>query len=246
MRSSWSILALLLGAGVAHGAEPAAPSGTAVAPGPQPFVASYRMIRDGTHIADARFELKRDQEDGWTFSSETKAAGLIALFYRDTIVEHSAFRMGDAGPIPLAYRYEHRGSSKDRDGRYAFDWQKERVTGTFRGKPVDLPLARGTLDPLTLRLAVGLDLARAALPVAYAVVERRQTRRYELAQLPPQRIRTPYGELEVRGVVRSSDDGAKTTRFLYAPSLGWAPALLEQSETDEATYRLELVTFSAK
>jgi len=245
------------------GAEPALPAVQPVAPaavaplaavpeaapkvaGPVPFVASYRMVRDGTHIADARFELARDGEDGWTFSSETSAAGLIAIFYRDVIAEHSAFRMGSERPIPLAYRYEHRGSSKDRDARYGFDWQRERLTGVYRGKPVDLPLARGLLDPLTLRLAVGYDLARGTLQPSYSVIERRKLQEYRLAALPPQRIRIAAGEFEVRGVVRSSADGTKTTRFLYAPALDWAPVLLEQSETDEATYRLELVSFTRR
>lgn len=227
----------------ANASHPAEPAG---AIGPVPFEATYKMVRDGSHIADARFVLAPDGEDGWTFSSHTSAVGLIALFYRDTIVEHSAFRMGSERPIPLSYRYEHRGSSKDRDARYGFDWQRERVTGAFRGKPVDLPLVRGMLDPLTLRLAVGYDLARGVVPASYSVVERRQVREYKLTALPPQRIRIEAGEFDVQGVVRSSDDGTKTTRFLYAPVLDWAPVLLEQSETDEATYRLELVKFTRR
>lgn len=211
-----------------------------------PFEAEFRMLRDGLHIADARFTLARDGEDGWAFTSETKPAGFIALLRKDVIVEHSAFRMGAERPIPLHYRYEHRGSSKDRDGRYAYDWQRARVTGVFRGQPIDLALERGTLDPLTLRLTVGIDLARGTLLPSYAVVERRQTRLYELAPLAPQRIRTPAGELDVVGVQRRSEDGTKTTRFLYAPANNWAPALMEQAETDEATYRLELVSFTRK
>lgn len=249
--AAWAALLALLAAGTAAAAETeqrpkAPPAAMASAPAPVvllPFEAEFRMLRDGMHIADARFVLARDGEDGWTFMSETRPAGLIALLRSDVIVEHSAFRMGAERPIPLHYRYEHRGSSKDRDGRYAYDWQREKVTGVFRGKPVDLPLARGTLDPLTLRLAVGLDLARGALQPSYAVVERRQLRRYDLTALAPQRLRLPAGELELVGVVRTSDDGAKTTRFLFAPANNWAPALLEQAEADEATYRLELVSF---
>lgn len=228
-------------------AEPRPLEQLAPAPVPLvPFAAEFRMLRDGMHIADARFVLARDGEDGWTFMSETRPAGLVALLRSDVIVELSAFRMGAERPIPLHYRYEHRGSSKDRDGRYAFDWQREKLTGTFRGKPVDLPLQRGTLDPLTLRLAVGLDLARGTLLPSYAVVERRHLQQYELAALAPQRIRLPVGELDVVGVARTSDDGTKTTRFLYAPANNWAPAFMEQAETDEATYRLELVSFTKK
>jgi len=211
---------------------------------PAPFTATYRMLRNSIIIAEARFQLARDGEDGWTFTSETKPAGLVALLRHDLIVEHSAFRLGgDLRPIPLHYTYEHKGSDKDRDGRYAFDWQGQRVTGTFRGKPIDLPLARGTLDPLTLRLTVGLDLARGTLLDAYDVVERRQVHRYRLERLAPQRIRVPAGEVDVVGVVRRSEDGTKTTRFLYAPANNWTPAFMEQAETDGATYRLELLSF---
>lgn len=241
MRSIAFTLALVaLGANASHAAEAAGPIG------PEPFAADYKMVRNGTHIADAHFVLARDGEDGWTFSSQTAAAGVIALFYRDSILEHSAFRMGSERPIPLSYRYEHHGSSKDRDARYGFDWQRERIVGTFRGKPLDLPLVRGMLDPLTLRLAVGFDLARGVVPASYSVIERRRIHEYRLTALPPQRIRIAAGEFDVQGVVRSSEDGTKTTRFLYAPALNWAPVLLEQSETDEATYRLELVKFTRR
>jgi hypothetical protein len=247
-RFASTTLAALLSAIASGGAPIAAPLPAAVPAAPiavvlTPFEATYSLERDGMHIADARFVLARDGEDGWTFMSETKPAGFIALLRSDVIIELSAFRMGAERPIPLHYRYEHHGSNKDRDARYAYDWQKERVTGTFRGKPVDLPLARGTLDPLTLRLTVGLDLARGALLSNYSVVERRTTREYRLTALPPQRIRVPFGELAVVGVSRQSEDGTKTTRFLYAPAEDWAPVLMEQSETDEATYRLELVSF---
>lgn len=211
-----------------------------------PFEAKYRVMRDGMHIADATFTLARDGEDGWSFASVTRPVGFLALLRSDEIHERSDFRLGAERPIPLHSHYEHRGSSKDRDAHYTFDWQREKVTGTFRGKPVDLALARGTLDGLTLRLAVGLDLARGALAEVYPVVERRTTREYRLTALPAQRVRVAAGEFEVLGAARTSEDGTKTTRFLYAAQLNWAPVLMDQSETDEPTYRLELVSFTRK
>ena len=237
--------AMLMLSGAAGGAAPVSPT-TAQVGIPVPFAAEYRLMRDGMHIADAHFVLSRDDEDGWIFQSETKPAGVAALLLSDVIVERSSFRMGAEHPIPLSYRYEHRGSSKDHDAHYAFDWQREHIDGVYRGKPVDVALTRGTLDPLTLRLAVGLDLARGALPTEYSVIERRQVKQYLLTALTPLRIRVPAGEYDVQGVARASDDGTKTTRFLYAPALDWAPVLMEQSETDEATYRLELVKFSSR
>ena len=205
-----------------------------------PFAAEYRVARDDLHIADDRFTLTRDGADSWTLVSETKPYGLIALLRSDVITETSAFRFGADGAVPLSYKYLHTGTSKDRNAHYEFDWTAGRASGVFRGNPVDLAIPHGTLDPLLLRIAVGLDLGRDAIEPAYQVVERRALREYKLTQLPAVHVKVLAGEFDVVGVERVSEDGKKTTRFLYAPSLDWLPVLMEQREQDEATITLEL------
>lgn len=206
---------------------------------PAPFVAEYKLMRNSMHVADSRFELSRDAEDGWTLTSTTEPVGLLAMLV-DDIVETSTFRFGESGPIPLHYRYEQRGSKKDRSERYAFDWAKGRVSGTARGQPVELEVPRGTLDPLLLRIAVGEALAADRLAKSYAVVERSKLRDYAVTRLAAGPVKVPAGTLQVEGVERVSEDGRKTTRLLFAPSLGWLPVVIEQAEKDKPTYRLEL------
>ena len=213
---------------------------TVAAAAPAPFVADYRMSRNSLHIANARFELSKDAEDGWTLRSTTEAVGLLRLVTDDSVVETSTFRIGESGPIPLHYHYEHRNSKKDRDERYAFDWAAGKVTGTARGQPVDLIVPRGTLDPLLLRIAVGDALARGVLPKSYAVVERSKLRDYAITRTKPGPLKVPLGTFEVQGVERVSEDGKKTTRLEYAPALGWLPVVIEHREKDKPTYRLEL------
>ncbi len=208
--------------------------------GPAPFVAEYQVLRGSMHIADARIELSRDDEDGWTLRSVTEPIAFFRLITDDIIVETSTFRFGETGPIPLHYHYEQRNSSKDRDERYAFDWAGGRAVGTARGQPVELAVPRGTLDPLLLRIAVGEALARGTLAQAYSVVERSKLHNYAVARTPLKRVKLPAGEFEVQGVARVSEDGRKTTRLEYAPELDWLPVVIEHSETDKPTYRLEL------
>lgn len=207
---------------------------------PSPFVADYRVLRGSMHIADARIELGRDAEDGWTLRSTTEPVAFFRLITDDVVIETSTFRFGEAGPIPLHYHYEQRHSKKDRDERYAFDWAAGRVTGTVRGEQFELAVPRGTLDPLLLRIAVGDALARAALASSYAVVERGKLRDYAVARTPVSTVKVPAGEFEVEGVARVSEDGRKTTRLKYAPALDWLPVVIEHAELDKPTFRLEL------
>ena len=218
--------------------------GTAAVAAPAPFVADYRMLRGSLHIADARFELSRDAEDGWTLRSTTEAVGLLRLVTDDTVVETSTFRFGETGPIPLHYHYEQRNSKKDRDERYAFDWAKGLVTGTARGQKIELEVPKGTLDPLLLRIAVGDALARGVLPKSYAVVERSKLRDYAITRTKPGPLKVPLGTFEVQGVERVSEDGKKTTRLEFAAALDWLPVVIEHREKDKPTYRLELKKLS--
>lgn len=207
---------------------------------PAPFVAEYRMLRGSMHIADARFELSKDAEDGWTLRSTTKPVGWARLLTDEEVVETSTFRYGERGPIPLHYTYEQRNSKKDRDERYAFDWAAGRVSGTSRGAQLDLEVSRGTLDVLLLRIAVGDALERGALASSYAVVERGKLQHYAVSRTEPKQTKLPAGTYELQGVERVSEDGKKTTRLEYAPVLGWLPAVIEQREKNKPTYRLEL------
>jgi len=221
----WTLLALLAGLAAAE---------------PTPFVADYRMLRGSLHVADAQFRLAPSADRGWTLTSVSEPVGVFRLITDDVIVETSSFRDGGEGYVPLSYHYEQRNSSKDRDERYAFDWATGRVAGVARGESLAFEVPTGTLDPLLLRLAVGEALARGALPAAYTVVERRKLRSYELKRTEPATLKVPAGEFAVEGVVRVSEDGKKTTRFLYAPALGWTPVVMEHAEADKATIRLEL------
>ncbi len=208
---------------------------------PAPFVAEYQVLRGSMHIADARMELSRDDEDGWTLRSVTEPVAIFRLITDDIVVETSTFRFGETGPIPLHYHYEQRNSKKDRDERYAFDWAGGRVVGTARGQPVELAVPRGTLDPLLLRIAVGEALARGVLATSYAVVERSKLRDYAVKRTLTAKVKVPAGTFELQGVERVSEDGRKTTRLEYAPALDWLPVVIEHRETDKPTYRLELV-----
>ena len=223
---------------LAAGVATAAP-----APTPTPFTANYQMLLGQLRIGETRLQLARDGEDGWKLSSQTHPAGIAALLRSGVLDESSSFRIGNDGPVPLSYSYQDHGSDKDLDVRHDYDWGAGRVRGVARGKPVELVLPHGALDPLLLRLVVGLDLQRDALPAEYSVVDRRKLNVYRLTRLPPSRIVVPAGSYEAVGVERISDDGARTTRFFYAPALGWLPLVMEQAEHDETGLRLELVNF---
>ena len=207
---------------------------------PSPFTADYRMLRGSMHIADARIELSRDAEDGWTLRSTTEPVAIFRLITDDIVVETSTFRFGETGPIPLHYHYEQRNSRKDRDERYAFDWAAGKATGTSRGQTLDLAVPRGTVDPLLMRIAVGDALARGVLAKDYSVLERGRLRNYAVTRTPPATLKTPAGTYELEGVERVSEDGRKTTKLEYAPALDWLPAVIEHREKDKATFRMEL------
>ena len=64
----------------------------------------------------------------------------------------------------------------------------------------------------------------------------------ERVERPDSRIRhgtTDRPREDARGL--ASEDGRKTTRLQYAQSLDWLPVVIEHSERDKPTYRLELV-----
>jgi hypothetical protein len=129
---------------------------------------------------------------------------------------------------PLKFRGDDGSDGTARDVRLDFDWREARVTGVAEDEKVDLALRPGMQDPLSVQIALMIELAAGRTPAEYWIVDKSRIKDYEYRAEGRALLRTAAGELDT--VIWSSrrPGSDRVTRVWYAPSRGYAPVRAER------------------
>lgn len=213
-------------------------SGVCCAAELRPYEASYRGIWHGMTVAVSELKLAQTG-DTWTYSSTSSPRGLgrlaAGVFPPRQV---SIVRLTAAGIQPLSYKSEGGESSKAIELTY--DWAAQRVTGTYEGTAVDLPLTADVRDDASVQLALTVELLAGRTPRSFRVIDKDGTRQYEFARDGEATLATPMGAIATV-VYRSQKAGSpRITRFWCAPDRGYIPLKVEQTRGDEVQWTLEI------
>lgn len=192
-----------------------------------PFTAAFTVDWKGVNAGTSSLELVQPSPGRWRYTSRNHARGLFRLAFPDDITQVSEFSL-NGEPRPLRYRGDDGSESTEKDVRLDFDWKSNRVTGVAEEKKVDLELRPGLQDPMTLQIAVMLDLAAGRRPATYWMIDKRKIKDYEYRSDGSARLRTVAGEFDT--VIWSSrrPGSDRVTRVWYATSLGYTPVHAER------------------
>ena len=194
----------------------------------QPFSADYLLSLGGIEIGKARLSLRMEGDGSYVYESKSRASGTLALLRGDVIEENSRFRSLSDEIIPLSYAYTHNGSNKDRDVSLLFDWPKGEVRNTAKGGTWTMPIPPGTLDKLSLQLALAADLKQGLKTMEYLVADGGRLKRYRFTVLGEELLETALGSIPSIKLNRSKNNRAPDTTIWLLPSLRYLPARIER------------------
>ena len=205
----------------------------------RPYEASYRGIWHGMTVAVSDLTLEQTGGDTWTYRSSSSPRGLgrlaAGVFPPRQV---SVVRITPTGVQPLSY--ESGGGSSSKSIALEYDWQSHRVTGTYEGTAVDLPLTADVRDDASVQLALTVELLAGRTPRSFRVIDKDSTRQYEFARDGTATLETPMGAIATV-VYRSQKAGSpRITRFWCAPDRGYIPIKVEQTRGDEVQWTLEI------
>ena len=205
----------------------------------RPYEASYRGIWHGMTVAVSDLTLEHTGGDTWTYRSSSSPRGLgrlaAGVFPPRQV---SVVRITPTGVQPLSY--ESGGGPSSKSIALAYDWQSHRVTGTYEGTAVDLPLTADVRDDASVELALTVELLAGRTPRSFRVIDKDSTRQYEFARDGTATLETPMGAIATV-VYRSQKAGSpRITRFWCAPDRGYIPIKVEQTRGDEVQWTLEI------
>lgn len=208
-----------------------------------PFTASFEVVFRGLNAGTSTLELVRDNGDRWQYVSRNQARGLFRLALPGEVRQTSVLTVDASGVRPLRYAADDGTDSTTRDIRLEFDWPAGRVRGVAEQKPVDLPLAAGLQDGMSVQLALMHALSRGEAPTGYSLIDKNEIKEYRYAFEGRTRVQTPAGEFEA--VIWSSrrPNSNRITRVWYAPGLAYLPVQAERRKGDTVEWSMRLKNF---
>ena len=147
-------------------------------------------------------------------------------------------------PRTTYYGYRRRGLGQSRRTDIHLD-REQQIAVLYRDREEvrSYPITADATDLLSVSLALQCQLARGDEHFQLDVANERRVNEYQYQRLPPERLRTPIGRLDVIPVqmIRDSDSERNTTMW-FAPSLGYALVRMVQ-EDDGERYELMIREF---
>lgn len=218
-------LALAFASGAVLGATP-----------PQPFTATYQVLRGGETIGQATIRLRASGDGQYEYSNQTKGTSGLAAMLGASSSETTRLRWNDGAPETLSYDYRLDASIKQKQRHLQADWSAHQVSVSDNGKRYHYATAPGMVDRNILPLALGLALQdgkhRVSLPVA--VKQRVENQQFQVKGSDT--VQVPAGSFQAERVERSDSD--KPFDAWYAPTKYPVPVKLTQSDGGNLTLQL--------
>lgn len=227
-RILWLALALLAAA-IGH-----------AAPALQPFVATYNVEWRGMSAGTSTLELVQQEGNTYTYRSRNAARGIFRIALPGTITQTSTFDLVDGRIVPRRYSADDGTKSTERDVELEFDWTAGRITGVSERKPVDLPLEPGTLDALSVQIALMSALESGSVPPSFRLVDDGEIKEYVYTREGTETLMTPLGTHETVIYSSQRSGSSRITRFWIDPQLGYLPVRAEQRRRGKVEFTMTI------
>jgi hypothetical protein len=212
--------------------------GAAVADELKPFTATYNGIWSDMTVAVSTLKLEQTG-DTWTFSSRSEPRGIGKLASGVfPPLQVSVVRVTDQGVLPQSFKSS--GGDAGKSVVLNYDWQAHRVTGTYEGTKVDLPLTPQVRDDGSVQLGLMVELLAGRTPSTVQLIDKNSVREYQFTRDVEATISTPMGNVKTVVFKSQKKYSPRITRFWCAPDRGYIPMKVQQKKDDDVQWTLEI------
>ena len=211
-------------------------SGLAAAPGDiGTFNVTYKLFSSGFELAEMKRTMSRLPDGNYLYRSQTETVGLVAVFYKDKIVEESRWKLEENQIYPLKYTYNRTRSKKQRKVRIDFDWDKKVIHNRVNENLWKMPLEKGMLDKLLYQYAIMRDLPEKPFPIDYLIADGGKMKTYHFERLANEKLQTPLGELETIKLQNIKPNDDRKLIIWCAPKFNYLPVRVEHTDDGRLT-----------
>ena len=193
------------------------------------FDATYK-VRYGLLRGEMTLQLRRDDDSGYTYETSLRPRGLVSVLRRGAIDESTTLEIGNGTLKPLDYRSKDTIARPPRETIYRFDEPKGRVTGTYKGRPVDEAMRPGGHNRISAHVAVMLALNSDQDLSSIAVFDRARWRDFRFEVIEGHAVSTPIGDFDTVEIRYTSTRKSRSWSLHCAAALDYVPVMIVYRE----------------
>ncbi|MCP5146308.1 MAG: DUF3108 domain-containing protein [Gammaproteobacteria bacterium] len=202
----------------------------------QPFTATYTVSLNGISVGRMFRQLDVSADREFTFTSTTKATGLVAVVRKESIVERSRWREDQGVATGVDYLHQRTRGKQVRERAIQFDpTNATAVTRYQNGATAQTAAPPGTADRLSYQAYLMDALAAGATSLQFEVVDGATTKLYEFDVIATETLSTAAGDLDVLRLERRVSTDGKRTTIWCASALGYLPVRVDSTEEGDTT-----------
>lgn len=197
------------------------------------FEANYTMYSDDTKVGVMQRRFFQRDDGQYSFRSESKTTGFIALIKKVLIVEESTWNLINSYFTPINYTYHHIKGKKERDVKINFDWQEKKITNSVNKSTWHMQTQIGIQDKLLYQLTIMSDLKSKQLPEHYAIADGGKIKQYQFERITDEILKTPLGEFNTIKLAMYKSNKKQETFLWCAYDLNFLPIKVTNTEKDD-------------
>jgi hypothetical protein len=205
-----------------------------------PYTARYQVTYRGLSGGEIEFKLKKYSADRYQFSSHLLPNFLGSMFASDHAEDTTLLMLENGTTKPLQFRSEDGKKNTDKDIQYDFNWLDRQVKGHYKNEDFALALSTDVQNRLSIQLAASLSLQAGKEPGKLIMLERNELQEYTVIKQGTEKILTKAGEFDTVILHSERTGSTRSTRYWYAPSLGYIPVKAERVSKGKVDIVMEL------
>ena len=197
------------------------------------FEANYTLYSNDTQVGLMERRFFQLENGTYSFSSESKTTGFIALLKKVHILEVSTWDLIDSYFTPLNYTYHHTKGKKERDAEINFNWNKNQITNRVNDSTWHMQTQKGIQDKLLYQLTIMSDLMSGQIPESYAIADGGKIKQYVFERIADETLKTPLGEFKTIKLALHKKNKKQETFLWCAYDLNFLPIKVTSTEKDD-------------
>jgi len=210
----------------------------------RPYTATYKIAFKSIGAGKLELKLVAGTEPGhFHYETIPHPVLLARIWVSGDSRENGRFVVSDFGVVPQHYSYNG-ATDHDNDVELNYDWTKNRVTGNWHGRPLDLALKPGVQDAMSVRAAISVDLQAGRTLSEYTMIDDAKLRTFEYKNIGTADMPAPGGHVqtEIYESRAKGEQGGRYIRYWYAPGLDNLPVRVEQFDGNGKSRLLMVMT----
>jgi len=208
----------------------------------RPYTAHYNVRFHGISGGDIVATLVSLGNGRYRFRSHLLPNFLGRLFTSDQAEDVSEFELTADGTIrPLHFRSDDGSNSTKDDIALDFNWNNNTVTGRAEDKDIFMSVPVGAQDRLTIQLTASLALQAKRDIGILSMQERNELQEFKITQQSTEQVHTDDGDFNAVVLLSERMSGSsRSSRYWYAPELGYIPVHAERSSHGKVDIVMQL------